>query len=284
MQVILDVEATGVNGGVKFDEPVEIAVADIEGNSLFRTYVKPTVAIDPEATEVTGIDEAFLETVGAPTFEEIADQLREVLSGATEVIAWNAGYDMRVLDNAFLEWSGSMFVRGLKWVDAMRPYSAKFGRKNSKTNDFAWMKLGSAYEHHVGWDAYSRLQEAHNALVDCRILAELLRVPDSDIKTCAPDNRFKMSLVKAKNATTGFGKPYIRFQTAGGLELNVFSNKYSSFEAQGWNLNTLAGVIRERQPDPTKWYTLSNPIKVTIRYTDEWPEVETVYPRGHQSS
>ncbi len=280
MKVILDVEATGVNGGVKFDEPVEIAITDLDGTSLFHTYVKPTVAIDPEATEVTGIDAAFLETVNAPAFEDIADALRDVLKDAEEVIAWNAGYDMRVLDNAFLESFGSMFVRGLTWFDAMRPYSAKFGRKNSKTNDFMWMKLGTAYEHQVGWEAHSRLQDAHNALVDCRILAELLRVPDDQIKACTPDNRFNMTLVKAKNASSSFGKPYMRFQTAGGLEINVFTNKYPSFEAQGWNLNTLTTIIRERQPDPAKWYEIARPIKVAVKYGDDYPEVETVYPRG----
>ena len=92
--VYLDTETTGlfVSEGA---ELLEIAIVTESGEVLMDSFVKPYHATEwPEAMLINQITP---ETVaGAPYFHEIANQIKDTLTGRTVVI-WNAPFDLQFL-------------------------------------------------------------------------------------------------------------------------------------------------------------------------------------------
>jgi len=93
------------------DHVVEIGISVYSGQTLcseWGTLVKPLVPIDPGAAAVHHITEHDLRD--APYFSQIAQQVHDLLSFATVIVAYNYEYDRKVL--------GYEFERcGLKWPD-----------------------------------------------------------------------------------------------------------------------------------------------------------------------
>lgn len=89
--VFLDTETTGLDDDAQV---VEIAIVNADGAVIFESYVKPTVSVNPEAQAVHGIGPEKL--ASAPTWPEIAEQVRAALEGKTVVI-FNADFDTRIL-------------------------------------------------------------------------------------------------------------------------------------------------------------------------------------------
>lgn len=83
--VLVDVETTGFEGRI-----CEIAVLDTTGRVLLDTLVDPQIPVPAEATAVHGITDQDL--VDAPTWEHLAPQVEQLLTGRT-VIAYNAPFD-----------------------------------------------------------------------------------------------------------------------------------------------------------------------------------------------
>ena len=90
--VFLDTETTGLDDAAQI---VEIAIVDGAGKVLFESYCRPTVPVDSGAQAVHGIGPKVL--AAAPGWPEIADQVRQVLTGRTVVI-FNADFDFRILE------------------------------------------------------------------------------------------------------------------------------------------------------------------------------------------
>ena len=97
---MVDVETTGTS--VEADEIVSLAVLrlDADGRELerFASLVRPAGPIPAEATAVHGIDDAAVR--GAPTFAELAPELRALLEGAV-FVAHNADFDLPLVQHAF---------------------------------------------------------------------------------------------------------------------------------------------------------------------------------------
>jgi len=72
---------------------IELGVVRVENNRVVSEYkqlVDPGVPIPPIITQITGITDRDVES--APTFRQIADELRELTDGAL-FVAHNAGFD-----------------------------------------------------------------------------------------------------------------------------------------------------------------------------------------------
>ena len=97
---VVDVETTGTS--IEADEIVSLAVLrlDADGRELdrFASLVRPAGPIPAEATAVHGIDDAAVR--GAPTFAELAAELRALLEGAV-FVAHNADFDLPLVQHAF---------------------------------------------------------------------------------------------------------------------------------------------------------------------------------------
>ncbi|MGV7963078.1 DNA polymerase III subunit epsilon [Photorhabdus tasmaniensis] len=104
-QVVLDTETTGMNKlGVHYEghNIIEIGAVEVINRRLtgrhFHIYVKPDRLVDPEAFEVHGISDEFLQD--KPIFADIADEFIEFIRGA-ELIIHNAPFDIGFMDYEF---------------------------------------------------------------------------------------------------------------------------------------------------------------------------------------
>lgn len=114
--LILDTETTGLGSAA---EPVEIAVVDHLGAVRFHRYIQPRGPVEREAARLHGLSATDL--VKAPPFRVVRAELYQVLDLRT-VIAYNADFDRRVLDGAFLR-ARSRPPR-VRWACALAWYGA----------------------------------------------------------------------------------------------------------------------------------------------------------------
>lgn len=158
---IIDFETTGLSA--ETDRIVEIGIACFAGGeltSLKHWLVNPGMPIPEQASNVHGITDAEVAT--APTFEQLAVELVEVLRGHLPV-AYNAGFDRAFLHAELLR--AGVDVRGeerapachaeVDWIDPLI-WTRELYRDDSsrKLSDIA-ARLGIALEraHRAASDA-----------------------------------------------------------------------------------------------------------------------------------
>jgi DNA polymerase-3 subunit epsilon len=94
---VLDVETTGTRAADD-DRVTDVAVVLVQGTRrelVYESLVNPGRSIPPWITSMTGIDDAMVRN--APTFDRIADDLLQVLSGRV-FTAHNARFDWGFID------------------------------------------------------------------------------------------------------------------------------------------------------------------------------------------
>ncbi len=104
-QIVLDTETTGMNKlGVHYEghNIIEIGAVEVINRRLtgrnFHVYIKPDRLVDPEAFEIHGISDEFLQS--QPVFADIADEFIEFIRGA-ELVIHNAPFDIGFMDHEF---------------------------------------------------------------------------------------------------------------------------------------------------------------------------------------
>lgn len=154
--VILDTETTGLHGNA---EIVQIAIIDLTGAVLLDTFCKPLRSIPHDATHIHGITDVMVDS--APTFDQIAPQLREILSGLTVVI-YNAAFDERLLEQSARarELTYEVPIFAADYTCAMEMYSQWCGDWSRYHGNYRWQRL-------PGGD--------HSALGDARACLAVLR-------------------------------------------------------------------------------------------------------------
>ena len=97
--VFVDIETTG--GSYRNSRVLEVAAIRFENGEItkeFSTLVDPGTRVPPVITSITGITSGDI--VGAPKFEDIADELLEMLDGAV-FVAHNVRFDYSFLKQEF---------------------------------------------------------------------------------------------------------------------------------------------------------------------------------------
>ncbi|TXH09580.1 MAG: 3'-5' exonuclease [Spirochaetes bacterium] len=109
----LDTETTGLN--TRKDQIIEICLVleefdpvrpFLRGN-IIRTFtrkVKPTTKVSEKAAAINGYTPEAWKY--APYFYEIADEVAEILSLATEIVGHNISYDRAIVEEAMIRCSG----------------------------------------------------------------------------------------------------------------------------------------------------------------------------------
>jgi DNA polymerase-3 subunit epsilon len=135
--VILDTETTGLHGSA---EIVQIAIIDLTGAVLLDTLVKPLRPIPMDATHIHGITDVMVDS--APTFDVLAPQLRELLSGLTCVV-YNASFDERMLEQSARarELTYEVPIFAADYTCAMEMWSQYVGAWSSYHQSYTWQKL-----------------------------------------------------------------------------------------------------------------------------------------------
>jgi DNA polymerase-3 subunit epsilon len=145
--IILDTETTGLTND---DEIIQLAIIDMDGNSLFNELIKPSnnESISKKALRIHGI--SMLKLKDSPTFKEIAKTLRSITKGKI-LIAYNAAFDSRVYAQSY-QFSGGFNPWGMKrkWECAMLEYARFTGEWNEYHNDYKWQKLAGGDHSAIG--------------------------------------------------------------------------------------------------------------------------------------
>ncbi|MEI6896420.1 MAG: DNA polymerase III subunit epsilon [Psychromonas sp.] len=104
-QVVLDTETTGMNkdGTIYLGHRIiEIGCVEVINRRLtgrhFHVYVNPGQFVDPEAINVHGITDEFLQD--KPSFDKIADEFIDFIRGA-DLVIHNAPFDIGFMDQEF---------------------------------------------------------------------------------------------------------------------------------------------------------------------------------------
>lgn len=151
--VYLDTETTGLYAGA--DEILEIAIVDDDGETLLHTLVRPVSNMEwPEAERIHGIKPAMV--ASAPTLEDITPALLEIMTGADQLVIYNAPFDLGFLPPTVRE------IAKAKARCAMRAYALWNGEWSFSHSDYRWHKLIDAADSF----GYEWTGEAHRALVD----------------------------------------------------------------------------------------------------------------------
>lgn len=159
--LVLDTETTGLGEEAQV---IEIAICNIWGTVLVDQRVRPSVPIDPAATEVHGI--TLDDLADCPTWPEVIDSIKELLTDRTVVI-FNSGFDMAMLRNTCRAFSvDDSWLNTLNVKCAMALAVQAFG----PTNRHGTISLANAtHEAGVSWPG-----EAHSAKVDALVTLDLV--------------------------------------------------------------------------------------------------------------
>ena len=154
--MILDTETTTLP---PIAEVISVAVIDRYGNELFGALHYPKGSIAREAKAKHGWTKPMLKKQDHMPWPEIHDQLVEILSKATRIVTYNAGFDHEALS-----YTSSLY--GLQfpdflWYDAMSTYVGE---------DYDYVKLIDACH----WEGVA-VENAHSALGDAKMTLELLK-------------------------------------------------------------------------------------------------------------
>ncbi|MFY0640849.1 MAG: DNA polymerase III subunit epsilon [Bermanella sp.] len=160
-QIVLDTETTGIGEGHKIIEIgcVELVNRKLTGNH-YHQYINPQRLVDPEAMEVHGITDEFLED--KPLFSHVADDFISFIKGA-QLVIHNAPFDVGFMDREFAALRGypktadiCTVLDTLTLARQMHP-----GQRNSL--DALCRRYGIDNSH----------RELHGALLDSEILADV---------------------------------------------------------------------------------------------------------------
>jgi DNA polymerase-3 subunit epsilon len=156
---VIDVETTGLEP--EEDRIIEIGIVHFEDREVDEVYgqlVDPEQELPEDVTDITGITEADLE--GKPTFDEIADEVEDRLTGAG-IVAYNLDFDRGFVE-AELERSGC------QWPDESPTFDPLvFAREFFK--DLPRKNLGT-----IADKLDIPLEEAHRATHDAEVAGHVL--------------------------------------------------------------------------------------------------------------
>lgn len=172
--LILDTEITGLDDLAQI---VEIAIVDMTGQPVLNTLVKPTCLIPGEASAIHGISND--DVVDAPTWSQVFDQFKSLVSGR-RVVIYNADYDVRLVHQTSLanglDDSDFHARLGRSAECAMLAYAEHFGDWNEYRQQWRWQKLVNAASQ-CGIASVG----AHRALADCLMTLGVIKAMAAEV-------------------------------------------------------------------------------------------------------
>ena len=160
-QVVLDTETTGIGDGHRI---IEIGCVELVNRKLtgrhYHQYINPERLVDPEAMEVHGITDEFLQD--KPLFSQISADFIEFIQGA-QLVIHNAPFDVGFMDMEFALQGGLPKTRDICSVLDTLVLAREMhpGQRNSL--DALCRRYGIDNSH----------RELHGALLDSEILADV---------------------------------------------------------------------------------------------------------------
>jgi DNA polymerase III epsilon subunit-like protein len=161
--MILDTETTGFGAA---DDIIEVAAVTPHGEILINCLIQPSQRIPLEITRLTGIANDM--ALGRPRFRLAWEQALASHLGARGVIAYNAPFDIRMLQQNIQRHCGVVWSPVSSGC-LMRAYASYHGERGAR-GGYRSHKLGVACaQMGITHD------RAHRALGDCLVSAQLLQ-------------------------------------------------------------------------------------------------------------
>jgi DNA polymerase-3 subunit epsilon len=160
--VYLDTETTGLN---KTAEIVEIGVVGPDGETLIEVFVRPSMPIPPEATQLHGITNDIVQK--ALAWPSVWAGVRALIINRPVGI-YNAEFDLQMMQQSMeryrLNWR-----ENLQTFDIMQLYSEYRGEWNPSRRSFRRFKLEEA-----GRQLEIPIPNSHRAVEDARLARAVL--------------------------------------------------------------------------------------------------------------
>lgn len=191
-QVVLDTETTGLEPS-QGHRIIEIGCVEVVNRKLtgrtYHQYINPQREIDDAAIEVHGITNEFL--ADKPTFDKIADDFIEFITGA-ELVIHNAAFDVGFMDHEF-----NLAKKGIVTADVSKVLDTLLlarqmhpGQRNSLDALCKRYEIDNSH------------RELHGALLDSEILA--------DVYLAMTGGQTKLSLGSSSGDSEGGDQEQIR--------------------------------------------------------------------------
>jgi DNA polymerase-3 subunit epsilon len=156
----VDIETTGSH--LRCDRIIEIGILRVEEDKLVRTYkqlINPETYLSPFIEQITGINAHDLED--KPTFEQVKEEIMEILDGAT-FVAHNVRFDYGFVKNELKRYGISYSAKQLCTVRLSRTLFPEFHHHNLdaliKRFNFEIENRHRAFDDaHVLWKFYQAL-------------------------------------------------------------------------------------------------------------------------------
>lgn len=140
--LLLDTETTGKPEHQGF-QIVEIAILDQDSQVRYHSLVKPDIAMQSSASEVSGLTDAQL--ADAPTMTEIWPTVVQVLTSTdVPIYTWNADFDQKALlltAKRFQLPVPAAVSSKTRWRCAMKLHARWYGEWSNGKNDYRYQSL-----------------------------------------------------------------------------------------------------------------------------------------------
>ena len=187
---VIDFETTGTSPGMG-DRATEVAIVITEGGRIvdrYQSLMNAGVYIPSFITQLTGITNAMVQAA-PPAAQVMREAARFV--GEVPMVAHNASFDRRY-------WQAELALCGLP---ALQPYACTVLLSRRLYPEAPSHKLGSL----VDWFGLPRTGQAHRALADAEMAAELLGRIRHDLMAkhgvASPDHGFLRALQACTKAS-----------------------------------------------------------------------------------
>ena len=189
---VIDFETTGISPGCG-DRATEVAIVLLEGGRVvdrFQSLMNAGVRIPSFITQLTGITNAMV--AGAPDAAQVMTQASRFV-GDAPLVAHNAAFDRKF-------WQAELDRAGLA---APQPFICTLLLSRRLYPQAPNHKLGSLVDFH----GLPRTGQAHRALADAEMAAELLGQIQHDLRTrhrvASPDHALLMALQRCAKSAVG---------------------------------------------------------------------------------
>lgn len=131
-KIILDTETTGL---MDSDGIVELSMIEtyngVKSGRFFHTFFNPLTTITAKATAIHKLTDE--KVADFPTFPEKAKEIIDFI-GTSYVVAHNAGFDMRMLNNELIRWDYAPFPK-FHFIDTLAMARFLYPKQGNKQDD-----------------------------------------------------------------------------------------------------------------------------------------------------
>lgn len=190
--IVLDIETTGLSP--ERDEIIEIGAIKVENGEItdrFLKFIKPTIPIPTQITQLTGIENRDVQN--APAIGDVIVDLDSFLGNELPVVGHNIGFDLSFIAPAFKR---AGIDRIFRYIDTVRFAKEAFPGLDSYKLDSLISTLNLS-NHDQAHRAMSDVEDTYALFLACRAALQspssekVVIASEMEIKTFKPHTKYE---------------------------------------------------------------------------------------------